>query len=199
MGFLRFLGSVPVAIVITVGVFIMMFMLIQEPEAPVEPKEEREVVTLPEKEPPPPKETTDPETTAEKSKLPNRPRTNTPETTRPQKPDNPFRSGPTGITVTGKPGPIQTTTGVFPLIRSAPTYPASCAARGTEGSVELTFDVMGTGEVVNVEVVSSTDRCFEKAAIRAMRSWQFQPWAGREGEVIATGERQIFTFELEDD
>ena len=55
-----------------------------------------------------------------------------------------------------------------------PTYPAAAEARGIEGWVDVRFDVLTDGRVVNVEVTASSHRIFENAAIRAAERFRFR-------------------------
>ncbi|RFB05824.1 energy transducer TonB family protein [Parvularcula marina] len=41
--------------------------------------------------------------------------------------------------------------------------------------VVLEFDVTPEGQVANVRVVGSTDRCYERAAIRSAQRWKYNP------------------------
>lgn len=41
--------------------------------------------------------------------------------------------------------------------------------------VVLEFDVTPEGQVANVRVVDSTDRCYERAAIRSAQRWKYNP------------------------
>lgn len=61
-----------------------------------------------------------------------------------------------------------------------PNYPRTAAERGLEGWVTLFFRIDATGRVRSVTVIASDgDRLFEEAAVRAARSWTFEP--AREG------------------
>jgi len=64
-----------------------------------------------------------------------------------------------------------------PLVRTNPTGFERCFDGGTDGSqrVRLRFDVAPDGRTANVEVVSSTDRCFERSAKRAVENWRYSP------------------------
>lgn len=41
--------------------------------------------------------------------------------------------------------------------------------------VSLEFDVTASGEVTNVRVIDSTDGCYERSAIRAAERWKYNP------------------------
>lgn len=57
----------------------------------------------------------------------------------------------------------------------APQYPFDAKSRGVEGEVVVEFTVDETGAVVDPRVVSSTDRVFEEATLRAVSKWRFEP------------------------
>lgn len=57
-----------------------------------------------------------------------------------------------------------------------PKYPRDALLRGLEGTVAVAFTVMPDGEPENVSVVSATPRnTFDRAAVNAVRQWQFDP------------------------
>lgn len=63
-----------------------------------------------------------------------------------------------------------------PLVRIPPQYPVQCmeSARDIE-TVVVQFNVTPEGTVVNVEVLDSTNRCFHRAAMRAVERWRYAP------------------------
>ncbi len=63
-----------------------------------------------------------------------------------------------------------------PLVRIPPQYPTQCmrAARNLE-TVVVEFDVTPEGSVINPRVVDSTNPCFNRAAMRAVERWRYQP------------------------
>ena len=63
------------------------------------------------------------------------------------------------------------------LINSeAPRFPARCASRAkaTE-SIMLSFTVSVLGTIENPQVLSSTNRCFNRAALQTLNRWRFNP------------------------
>jgi len=63
-----------------------------------------------------------------------------------------------------------------PLVRIPPQYPQRCMARANPlETVIVQFDVTPQGNVVNAEVVNSTNRCLNRAAIQAVQRWKYQP------------------------
>lgn len=63
------------------------------------------------------------------------------------------------------------------LIRMVqPEYPGDARMRGIEGWVDMTLAVNAAGRVANARVDSSSKlRMFDKAAITAVRKWQYEP------------------------
>ena len=63
-----------------------------------------------------------------------------------------------------------------PLVRIPPQYPTQClrAASNLE-TVVVEFDVTPEGAVVNPRVIDSTNACFNRAALRAVERWRYQP------------------------
>ena len=59
---------------------------------------------------------------------------------------------------------------------SAPDYPERCVAgAGAMEAVTLLFDVTTAGRTTNARVVSSTNQCFDRAALRTIKRWRFSP------------------------
>ena len=63
-----------------------------------------------------------------------------------------------------------------PLVRIPPQYPQRCqrSARLTE-SVVVEFNVTPEGNVVDPTVINTTNACFNRAAMRAVTRWRYQP------------------------
>lgn len=78
-----------------------------------------------------------------------------------------------------------------------PTYPARAASRSLEGTVLVQYDVTETGAVVNVVVLESTDKIFDKAAIAAAYRFKYKPETVDGVPYATTGLRNLFRFEME--
>ncbi|MGI9247823.1 MAG: TonB family protein [Woeseiaceae bacterium] len=78
-----------------------------------------------------------------------------------------------------------------------PTYPARAAIRSLEGTVLVQYDVTETGAVVNVVVLESTDKIFDKAAIAAAYRFKYKPETVEGVPYATTGLRNLFRFEME--
>lgn len=67
-----------------------------------------------------------------------------------------------------------------PLKRVEPEYPPDAARAGTTGWVDVEVEVDAAGKVANVSVVGAKPaRTFERAAVRAVKQWQFEPGGGK--------------------
>jgi periplasmic protein TonB len=85
-----------------------------------------------------------------------------------------------------------------PLVRVPPQYPGQCqrAARALE-TVVVEFDVTPEGTVVNPRVIDSTNSCFNRAAMRAVERWRYQPRVVDEVAQPRFGVRTHIDFSLE--
>ena len=84
-----------------------------------------------------------------------------------------FGSGPA---VAGQMAASSGDTDVIPLVRIEPQYPRKAAMAGTEGWVQLTFDISESGTVENVEVINAEPkRVFDRAAIQSLLKWKYKP------------------------
>jgi protein TonB len=74
-------------------------------------------------------------------------------------------------------------TGVFglggqmvPFIKIAPQYPASAAAKGIEGYVDVIFDVTEIGSTDNIRIIGYVPSAvFNKSVIKAVKGWKYKP------------------------
>jgi len=63
-----------------------------------------------------------------------------------------------------------------PLVRIPPQFPDRCQSRAdNEETVVVQFDVTPDGQTTNIEAVDSTNSCFNRAAIRSVERWKYQP------------------------
>ncbi len=63
-----------------------------------------------------------------------------------------------------------------PLVRVPPQGFERCIGnRASTEVVALAFDVTPQGQVTNVEVVDSTDTCYNRYAVRSAEKWKYQP------------------------
>ncbi|NUS39005.1 MAG: energy transducer TonB [Lysobacter sp.] len=67
-----------------------------------------------------------------------------------------------------------------PTKRVEPQYPVEAARSGTTGFVELEYTVDASGKVESVSVTNAKPaRTFEKAAVTAVKQWEFAPGGGK--------------------
>lgn len=105
---------------------------------------------------------------------------------------------------TSGPGPLDMTIGklgqpdgpLISIVRVQPTYPAAAEAQGIEGWVDVRFDVMTDGQVVNIDVISSSHRMFENSAIKAARRFRFRAPVVDGIPQVATGIEYRFRFTM---
>ena len=63
-----------------------------------------------------------------------------------------------------------------PLVRIPPQYPERCMSRaGPSETVQVQFDVTPDGQTTNISVVDSTNSCLNRAAMRSVERWKYQP------------------------
>ncbi|MDO6706735.1 MULTISPECIES: energy transducer TonB [unclassified Photobacterium] len=64
----------------------------------------------------------------------------------------------------------------MPLYRIEPKYPPRALKRGIQGYVVLSFTIDPQGRPTDIQVVDAEPkRMFDREAIRALRSWKYQP------------------------
>jgi TonB family protein len=80
-----------------------------------------------------------------------------------------------------------------PLSQKRPIYPTSLVEKGTEGSVTVGFTVDPVGNILNLRVLSSTDREFEQAALDAVKQWRIGP-GKKGGRFVATNLSVVLNF-----
>lgn len=85
---------------------------------------------------------------------------------------------------------------VMPLVRIPPRYPRSAARRNIEGKVKIVFTITKEGQVRDPKVIESIpEGVFDKAALRAIMRWQFNPKVV-EGEAVEQTAAQEIEFRL---
>ncbi len=63
-----------------------------------------------------------------------------------------------------------------PLVRIPPQYPERCMSRaGAQEIVVVEFDVTPEGQTTNPRVIDSSNSCLNRAAIRSVEKWKYQP------------------------
>ncbi|MDZ4779184.1 MAG: energy transducer TonB [Planctomycetia bacterium] len=83
-----------------------------------------------------------------------------------------------------------------PLANRPPLYPDPAIRERREGNVTLRLTIAADGAVTNVEILhSSTHSILDASAVRAARSWRFEP-ASESGVAVESVETQEIRFEL---
>ncbi len=179
----------PIAALITAGLFMIMVGLIQKPIVVVDPARPNPDLDILMKLPPP----EGPRAKPTKEKVPKTPPTEL-EFKKPTKNHGGKATGPAPTPTTTK-GPVIPTRFPTPIIRMEPSYPEGCRAKGVEGIVLVQFDVTAEGNVVNVRIIEAPDRCFNRI-ISTVSKWKYPP-AYQDGRPIKRyGVVERFNFQL---
>lgn len=88
-------------------------------------------------------------------------------------------AGPAAVAPAFDPGdvpPLPTVVEAVILERVEPVYPPNCEASANPAeTVDLAFTITPDGEVVSERIVQSTNSCFDRAALNALKRWRFSP------------------------
>ncbi len=90
---------------------------------------------------------------------------------------------------------------LVPLIAIAPPYPPRAAQRGIEGWCLVSFNVDGLGNVIEESIVvveASPSDIFDRASIRAVARFKYQPRIVDGQGVEVQGRQYLFRFDLDD-
>ncbi len=88
--------------------------------------------------------------------------------------------------------------GAIPQVRIEPDYPQQAKVRGIEGWVTFRFTVATDGSVKDVEIVDAQPpHVWDRATIRAVSSWKYQPAVKDGVPVEQVGMMATYRFELE--
>ena len=109
---------------------------------------------------------------------------------------------PAGPTAPGKTefsnGPYVLADGaLINIIHAQPEYPIALAQRGIEGYVIVQFDVNSQGLIENAQVVESSHKGFNKAAIKAAYRSRYKPQVVDGSPQASKGLRKMFRLEME--
>lgn len=92
----------------------------------------------------------------------------------------------------GDPDDLKFPSILSPIIRIEPQYPPRCLDRGKEGSAMVEFDITAEGAVINPRIVSTSDRCFNhRFLLEAVSRWRYSP----PGKLVR-GQRTTLTFKI---
>jgi protein TonB len=86
---------------------------------------------------------------------------------------------------------------IVPLVRVDPEYPPRAKAQGIEGWVELEFTISPVGTVKEAQVIGSDPAyVFDRAALRAVRRWRYNPKVVENVPVERPGVQVRIIFDL---
>ena len=189
MFLLRWIVGMPVAAMITAGLFLMMAQMIRDRNEPLPDPEPDRIIKITRDLPPEGGPQPEPPSKTLPKDIPETP-IDFPKTTK--APTGPVEVPTRTTTPTSPPGP-QGVAG--PVVRTRPFYPEACRSRGVEGNVIVEFDVTPEGNVVNPRIVQTPNRCFNRTVIKAVSGWKYPPASGG-GMRFGIIER--FSFQLEE-
>lgn len=199
----RWLISMPVALVFTLGLFMLMALMVGHSTQRPQEKSTSMSIDIFMQEP-----DTDVQrrqrTVPERPKPPEIPDTPTPVTqtqsTASAQPDMPtlnLQTNIQGVMVQAPSlGDLSVMQGpnnqqAMPLFRVEPNYPPRAMRRGLEGYVVVRFTISPSGRPQDLSVVEANPpRVFEREALRALRKWKYEPKVVN-GEAVAQPGQQI--------
>ena len=86
---------------------------------------------------------------------------------------------------------------IVPLVRVDPDYPPRARQRGIEGYVDIEFTISPVGTVQNAVVIGAEPTyIFDRAALRAIRKWKYNPKIEGGVPVTRPGVQVRIRFEL---
>jgi len=86
-----------------------------------------------------------------------------------------------------------------PMVRVPPQYPERAMQRGIEGRVLVEFTITRSGSVKDAKVIAyEPSRIFNKAALKAVSQWKYNPKIENGNAVEQTGIRTSVVFSLSD-
>ena len=84
-----------------------------------------------------------------------------------------------------------------PMVRVPPQYPERAAQRGIEGRVLIEFTISKSGSVKDAKVIAyEPSTIFNKAALKAVRQWKYNPKIVNGKAVEQTGMRIAIPFRM---
>jgi protein TonB len=87
---------------------------------------------------------------------------------------------------------------IVPLVRVDPEYPPRAKQQGIEGWVELEFTISPVGTVQDAVVIASQPSyVFDRAALRAVRKWRYNPKTENGVAVARSGVKVRLRFEMQ--
>lgn len=79
-----------------------------------------------------------------------------------------------------------------------PDYPTRAASKGIEGYVDVKFDVLPSGATANIVVVGAEpSSIFNRAALKAVKRWKFQPAEKSGKPILYQGMEHRIIFQMQ--
>lgn len=195
--FVKKMLALCLAVVMTMMLFYMMYLLIKNDAVPEEPKESPIIPSTlyrePVRDPVPP-----PEQLLIKPVIQNPPSV-------PYEPLIPTAVAPSipepgliGQRLPTQINPLAIDAQPMPMVRVAPAYPQSAIVRRIEGFVDVVFDVTETGAVENIKVVyAEPEKIFNSAVMKSVSRWKYRPKMEEGVAMKMVGLRERIRFNLE--
>ncbi|MEL7298379.1 MAG: TonB family protein [Pseudomonadota bacterium] len=102
-----------------------------------------------------------------------------------------------GPTVTGPPGTAGDNAALVTIIAVEPIYPQRMLQRGIEGYVDVRYSVDQQGRAIDVIVTARSHSGFERAALKALERFRYQPRVVDGRPTVVPGLEKRFTFTIE--
>lgn len=84
------------------------------------------------------------------------------------------------------------------LVAASPIYPTAAITRGTEGYVDIQFDITKSGVTANLKILDyQPSTVFNRAVLRAVAKWRYRPKMVEGQAVPVVGVVERVSFELE--
>ena len=84
-----------------------------------------------------------------------------------------------------------------PVIKFPPQYPENCRSRAAEGTVIVQFDITPEGNVVNIRILESANSCFNRTVRSTVAKWKYPPTT-RNGRAVKRYDIvEVIRFELD--
>ncbi|MBK8187140.1 MAG: TonB family protein [Cellvibrio sp.] len=86
----------------------------------------------------------------------------------------------------------------MPMVRVSPAYPQSAVVRRIEGFVDVVFDVTETGAVENIQIVhAEPEKIFNSAVMKSVSRWKYRPKMEEGVAMKMYGLRERIRFNME--
>ncbi len=82
------------------------------------------------------------------------------------------------------------------IVQVPPEYPNSCLSKGIEGTATVIFDITKNGNVINVRILDASNKCFERVSVRAIQKWRFNPTDTGGNDIAQRDVRKTFRFAI---